>query len=140
MKISTTSNNPTEPTKRAPKLKNFVSWFEIPATNFERSVKFYNEIYGIKMEETISNGYAMAFFPASGGIGGAIVCGEGSMPSSSGPLIYLNGGKDLNNVLLKVETAGGRVIMSKTLINEAVGYFALFVDTEGNKMALHSKQ
>jgi len=120
-------------------LKNFVNWFEIPAYSFDRAVIFYNSIYQIKMETTEINGYSMGFFPAKNGIGGAVVCGEGCAPNTTGPLLYLNGGKDLDVVLSKIEGAGGRIIMPKTLINEAVGYFALFIDTEGNRLALHSK-
>lgn len=125
--------------KKAAKLRHYVSWFEIPALNLLRAVGFYNFIYGIEMETTEANGYAMALFPADNGIGGAIVVGEGSVPSETGTLVYLNAGKDLAPVLGKVEQAGGRVILDKTLISEEDGYFALFIDTEGNKMALHSK-
>lgn len=139
MKFSAKNTKSKEPKKAALKLKDYVSWFEIPAINIMRSSGFYNEIYDIQMDVTEVNGYAMAFFPAEKGIGGAIVSGEGSIPSDKGPLIYLNGGKDLDLVLSKVDTAGGRVILPKTLINKEVGYFALFLDTEGNKMALHSK-
>ena len=120
-------------------LKHYINWFDIPAYNFERAMAFYNAIYLINMEFTEVNGYSMAFFPAKRGIGGAIVSGEGCVPNTTGPLIYLNGGRDLNIVLDRIEGAGGRVIMPKTLINEAVGYFALFLDTEGNRLALHSK-
>ena len=120
-------------------LKHYINWFEIPAYNFERAVAFFNQIYNINMETTEINGYSMGFFPAKAGIGGAVVSGEGCTPNTTGPLLYLNGGKDLNVVLAKVEAAGGRVIMNKTLINDAVGHFALFMDTEGNRLALHSK-
>ena len=85
------------------------------------------------------NGFAMGFFPAESGIGGAIVTGVGCVPSEVGPLIYLNGGEDLNNVLSKVNEAGGRVVMEKTFLGESAGYFALFIDSEGNRLALHSK-
>jgi uncharacterized protein len=121
-------------------LKHYVNWFEIPAYSIERAVTFYNTIYSITMETSEINGYSSAFFPAKSGIGGAVVQGEGCIPSMTGPLIYLNGGKDLDVVLSKIELAGGRIILPKTLINEAVGYFALFVDTEGNRLALHSKK
>jgi predicted enzyme related to lactoylglutathione lyase len=121
------------------KLKDYVSWFEIPAINFERAVGFYNLIYGIEMVKMETNGYTMAFFPTDNGIGGAVVSGPGSEPSDSGPLLYLNGGDDLNNLLGKVETAGGRIVMPKTLISKEAGHFAIFIDTEGNKLALHSK-
>ena len=120
--------------------KNFVSWFEIPAYNHYRSVAFYNYIYGIQMTSVELNGFAMGFFPAENGIGGAIVSGPGCVPSEIGPLLYLNGGEDLNNVLSKVNEAGGRVIMEKTFLSESAGYFAMFIDSEGNRLALHSKK
>ena len=118
---------------------SFVSWFEIPALNFERAVRFYSEIYQVKMETNEMNGYSMAFFPGNHQIGGAIITGEGSEPSDKGPLLYLNGGSDLDRVLGRVEAAGGRVLMPKQIINEDARYFALFIDSEGNKLALHSK-
>lgn len=125
--------------KKEIKLKDFISWFEIPAINFDQSVAFYNHIYEIEMK-TLKNGdYTMALFPSEGGISGAIVCGTGSIPSVTGPLLYLNGGDDLNDVLEKVPIAGGRIIMEKTFIDKDSGYFAVFIDSEGNKLALHSK-
>lgn len=126
--------------KKQENIKDYVSWFEIPAINFQQAVDFYNEIYGIDMEKNFDDSYAMAFFPTEKGIGGAIVAGPGSTPSDTGPLIYLNAGKDLNTILNRIEPAGGRIVMPKTMINEESGYFAIFIDSEGNKLALHSKK
>ena len=126
--------------KKTETLKDYVSWFEIPAINFQQAVDFYNQIYGIDMEKNFDGSYAMAFFPTEKGIGGAIVAGPGSIPSDSGPLIYLNAGKDMNQILNRIESAGGRIIMPKTMSNEESGYFAIFLDSEGNKLALHSKK
>jgi len=120
-------------------LQDYVSWFEIPAIDFEQAVNFYNHIFGIQMAQNKTDVNSMAFFPVTSGIGGAIISGPGSVPSDTGPLIYLNGGKDLDNVLSKVEGAGGRIVMPKTPIGEEVGYFAIFIDSQGNKLALHSK-
>ncbi len=125
--------------KKQKKLKDFVSWFEIPAINFQQAVNFYNQIYDIDMEKNIDGDYAMAFFPTEKGIGGAIVAGPGSIPGIIGPLIYLNAGEDLTHILERIEPAGGRIVMPKTMINEESGYFAIFIDSEGNKLALHSK-
>ncbi|PSR09236.1 MAG: lactoylglutathione lyase [Bacteroidetes bacterium] len=125
--------------KKSAASKDYVSWFEIPAIDFHQAVNFYNHIFGITMEQNITPVNAMAFFPATGGIGGSVVAGQGYVPSDCGPLIYLNGGKDLNNVLNKIEAAGGRVIMPKTLISKEMGYFAVFIDSQGNKLALYSK-
>lgn len=125
--------------KREETVKNFVSWFEIPAINFQQAVDFYNHIFKIDMETQLDDNYAMAFFPAENGIGGSIVTGPNSIPSPLGPLVYLNAGEDLNPVLDRVEEAGGRIVMNKTLIDDDSGYFAIFIDSEGNKLALHSK-
>jgi len=59
-------------------------------------------------------------------------------PSEEGVVIYLNGNPDLALAPGRVEEAGGRVVMPKTLISEEIGYMAFFIDTEGNKVALHS--
>ena len=125
--------------KKKNKIKDYVSWFEIPAVDFQKAVDFYNHIFGIEMEQNITEVNAMAFFPVTSGIGGAVISGPGSVPSDTGPLIYLNGGDDLANVLNKVEEAGGRLVMPKTPIGEDAGYFAIFIDCQGNKLALHSK-
>jgi predicted enzyme related to lactoylglutathione lyase len=125
--------------KQQAAIKNLVSWFEIPAYNHYRSVAFFNYIFSIEITSVELNGFAMGFFPVENGVGGAIVTGNGCVPSETGPLVYLNGGEDLNNVLSKVNEAGGRVIMEKTFLSESAGYFALFIDSEGNRLALHSR-
>ncbi|MFT5724540.1 MAG: putative enzyme related to lactoylglutathione lyase [Bacteroidia bacterium] len=129
----------TRKKSKASESKIYVSWFEIPAINFKKAVDFYNFIYGIDMATTVNEEYHMAFFPSDSGVGGAVVAGPGSVPSETGPLLYLNGGDDLNKVLKKVESAGGRIIMPKTHIDKESGYFAIFIDSEGNKLALHSQ-
>jgi predicted enzyme related to lactoylglutathione lyase len=81
----------------------------------------------------------MAFFQTDGSnVSGALVQGEDYSPSKEGALVYLNGGDNLGNVLDKVEKAGGKAIVPKTRISPEMGYFAIFFDSEGNKIALHS--
>lgn len=125
------------PTKGRPRLKDFVSWFEIPAYDINRAAAFYNTIYQMEMEVNVNGDFAMAFFPADRGIGGAVVVGPGCTPSATGPLIYLNAGQDLDSVLARVDAAGGRVIMARSMISESAGAFALIIDSEGNRLALH---
>mgnify|MGYP000276926065 CR=1 FL=1 len=135
--MGSTSNRKTT---NSPELNIYVSWFEIPAINFQKAVDFYNYIYGIEMATIVNEEYNMAFFPTDSNVGGAVVAGPGSVPSEAGPLLYLNGGNDLSIVLDRVEAAGGRIIMPKTHIDKDSGYFAIFIDSEGNKLALHSQQ
>jgi hypothetical protein len=133
------SSSTSRISKKVKERKDYVSWFEIPAIDFQQAVNFYQHIFGITMQQNITDVNAMAFFPTTIGIGGAVVVGPGYVPGDSGALIYLNGGNNLSEVLDKVVQAGGRIIMPKTLITEEAGYFAIFIDSQGNKLALHSK-
>lgn len=120
-------------------MKNSINWFELPVSDFDRAKKFYSSIYDYEMPEIMMGPNKMGFLPVEqGGIGGAIVHGEGYEPSNTGALIYLNGGENLSKVLAKVEEFGGKILQSKTLIEERFGYYAIFTDTEGNRIALHS--
>ena len=120
-------------------MANAINWFEIPATNFKRAKGFYGKIFDAELVTQSIMGNEMAFLHASeGGVGGAIVAGEGYEPSAKGTLPYLNGGDDLANVLNRVQDAGGEVMMPKTQISEEIGFMAIIKDTEGNKVALHS--
>jgi uncharacterized protein len=77
--------------------------------------------------------------PATG-IGGAVVHAEGFyQPSTSdGVLIYLNANPDVQNILDRVEAAGGKILVPKTEISPDYGYMGIFMDTEGNRIGLHS--
>ena len=123
-------------------MKSAISWFEIPVTDFNRAKKFYTKVLGIGITDhpmpdpTMEYG-VFDYKPEKDGIGGAIFKGEGQNPSMEGATVYLNGGNDLSLPLSRVERAGGKVLTPKTDIGEH-GFMALLVDTEGNKVALHS--
>ena len=120
-------------------MNNIINWFEIPASDIGRATKFYSSVLGIEITEVDMFGTKMGFFPTDGkNVSGAIVQAEDNKPSSDGTLVYLNGGSNLATHLSKVEAAGGKVIVPKTQISQEMGYFATFIDTEGNKVALHS--
>lgn len=121
-------------------MANVIHWFEIPARNFDRACAFYSQLLEAdihKLEHP--NGLTYGFLPGftRDGVGGAIVQGEGYVPSRKGSLIYLSGGDDLNVPLARVAKAGGKIVTEKTSIGEN-GYMAAFIDTEGNRVALHS--
>lgn len=120
-------------------MANAINWFEIPATDHERAVQFYSDVLGTKLQPMEMGDIKMAFLHADeGGIGGSICTGKGYKPSADGALIYLNAGEDLSKPLSRVEKAGGKVLMPKTKISDEIGYMAHFIDSEGNKLALHS--
>jgi uncharacterized protein len=122
--------------------KNAISWFEIPATDLNRATKFYETIFDIKLSPLDLPNIKMRMFPLEDmmGVGGAIVDSGGfHKPSATdGPLIYLNGNPDVQKVLDKVEGAGGKIMVPKTVISPEYGDMAVIIDTEGNRIGLHS--
>ncbi|MBK6343890.1 MAG: VOC family protein [Flavobacteriales bacterium] len=122
---------------------NSLNWFEIPAKDIKRAKKFYQAIFKMKMEEMEMMGMKMAFFPWAPGTGkanGGLCVSKMHKPSaSSGVVVYLNADPDLKTVLGRVAKAGGKVVMPKTAIGEN-GFMAFFIDTEGNRMGLHSNK
>ena len=123
-------------------MNNAISWFEIPTTDINRAQKFYETIFGITMITMDLPNIKMRMFPLEDmmGVGGAIVDSGGfHKPSATdGPLIYLNANPDVQIVLDKVEAAGGKIMVPKTMISPEYGFMAVIIDTEGNRIAFHS--
>jgi predicted enzyme related to lactoylglutathione lyase len=120
-------------------MANAINWFEIPAKNLDRACAFYSAVLGGEIHREEIMGSRMGFLPhGQNEVGGALVEGEGYEPAANGSLIYLNAGEDLSEALGKVESAGGAVVVPKTKISDEIGYFAIFQDSEGNKLAFHS--
>jgi uncharacterized protein len=117
-----------------------LSWFEIPVTNFARARAFYEAVTGRTIEPMEMGPVTMGFLSSDpDAVGGAIVHGdENCTPSKQGTIVYLNGGDDLAPMLARVVGAGGSIVVPKTEIGNDFGCFAHFVDTEGNKIGLHS--
>jgi predicted enzyme related to lactoylglutathione lyase len=123
--------------------ENSLNWFEFSVKDIKRAKKFYETIFGIKMEQQNMMGMEMAFFPYepdNGKASGGLVQGTMHKPSGDGVKLYLNGNPDLSKALSKVEKAGGKIAMPKTKISDDIGFMAFFVDTEGNNIALHSQK
>jgi predicted enzyme related to lactoylglutathione lyase len=123
--------------------KNAVSWVEIPTIDINRAQKFYETIFNIQLIPLEGvHDIQMRMFPLENmmGVGGALCHHkEFYTPSiNAGPLVYLNANPDVQIVLDRIEAAGGQIITPKTQISPEYGHMAIFVDTEGNRMALHS--
>jgi predicted enzyme related to lactoylglutathione lyase len=123
---------------------NVVGWFEIPVLDMDRAVKFYETVLQLSLARHTLNELEMAWFPfvADGiGSGGSLVKHAGYIPSQKeGVLIYFtapNG--DLDGAIARVAGAGGSVILPRRKISDEYGFMGLIVDTEGNRIALHSR-
>jgi uncharacterized protein len=123
---------------------NVVGWFEIPVNNMDRAVKFYEMLFKVKLTRNKLGPLEMAWFPwiedTIGSSGSLVFHPDYYKPSTDGVLIYFttpsgNIEEDLN----KVENGGGIILEPKTKISDDIGFMGLFIDTEGNRIALHSR-
>lgn len=136
--ITAQTESSTKPLK-IQDMNSFISIFEIPATDITRAIEFYQAILDIQIEKVEMQGIEIGLFPYEGQmVTGVIMKGADYQPSATGVTIYLNGGDNLQVILDKVEKNGGKILVPKTPHADEVGYFAIFLDTEGNKMGLHS--
>jgi len=123
--------------------RNPVGWFEIPVSDMDRAIRFYDHVFDYNLEVTPMGPLMMALFPwdekLPGAPGSLVFHEEFYKPSASqGVLIYFSC-NDVAIILDKVKESGGTVLVEKRLIAEDVGYMGLFLDSEGNRIALHSR-
>lgn len=119
-----------------------VGWFEIPVTNMDRAKLFYERVFNIEVQVQDFGGTLMAWFPFDEdkpGASGSLIKNSAYSPSENrGVLIYFSS-TDVDNEINSVEAAGGKVVRVKTQISPDIGYMAIFIDSEGNRIALHSR-
>ncbi len=120
---------------------NAVGWFEIPVVDMERAMKFYETVLGVTLSRNQVGEIDMAWFPmveGKGAAGSLVAHPEWYKPSAEGVLVYFTAySGDLDHELARVEAAGGKVLVPKKSIGE-YGNMAVVLDTEGNRIALHS--
>lgn len=119
---------------------NISNWFEIPVSDIGRATKFYEQSLGVKLEKMESEDSKMAMFPMEEnkpGAAGTLVQGKHCKPSQDGTLVYLSV-DSIENTMNNIEKAGGKTLQSKKSIGQ-YGYISVFQDSEGNRVALHSK-
>ena len=120
-----------------------INWFEIPVLDMPRAVKFYEATFDVTLVPFGMPGMQMFSFPAddsAGATSGALVKEESVKPGSDGVTIYLNANPDIAQVVGRAEVAGAQIIVPKTFINDEIGYFAIVIDSEGNRIGLHAEK
>lgn len=124
---------------------NVITWFEIPVLDTERAKKFYETILDIKMVIKVDGKEEAVFFPynpnviqaTSGRVTGVLSKADKNIPSMNGTLVYINASPSIQTVLDKTEQVGGKVILPKTKM--PAGFIAIIIDSEGNRVGLHSE-
>ncbi len=116
-------------------MTKLIAWVDIPTENFERAVEFYSRILKIELKGIDYGHEKMACFP---GGEGAISYSPDYKPGKDGVLVSFNTGNDLDGVIERVEANNGTIFQPKTRIDaDELGYFAVFIDPEGNKVGLY---
>lgn len=119
-------------------MANPIVWFDIPATDLDRAIRFYSAVLGKPVRKEQFPELAIGLFPhVEGETGGCLYPSEEPPAGSRGPLLYLDCGGRLDDAIAAVEPHGGRVLQPKHAIG-AYGFRAVVLDSEGNRIALHS--
>lgn len=121
-------------------IQHRIHWFEIATHDLKRAMMFYGTVFQTDFHVEDFGDGTMAVFNRSqeGAISGCLVKSAHAAPSPQGTVIYFNAGDDLAVPLGRVWDAGGKILVQKTLITPEIGYFAVFSDTEGNTVGMHS--
>jgi hypothetical protein len=120
-------------------MKNLCAMVEISVADFGRAKTFYESILGFEIAEMNVLNTQIGMFPIEGYSNwGCISKCDQHSPSKNGALVYLNADGDIEGMLEKIASAGGEIVTPKTKLSDEFGYMAAFIDTEGNRIALHS--
>lgn len=121
-------------------MSNPIQWLEIATADLERAKTFYADVFNLEFQYIEMPDSKMYMFGAPGQVGssGCLMWSEETKPGTEGTTVYFSC-EDTSNELNRIETTGGQIIIPKTDIGD-FGFFAQFIDTEGNRVGLHSNQ
>jgi uncharacterized protein len=135
--MTATATAPAVPAQATGVRNTVATWFEIPATDFERAIRFYELIFATKLIRD-PRFPDMAIFPYERpGISGCILRAPGRA-SQNGVVVYLNCDGQLDDVLSRTVSAGAEIIEAKEELPASLGWSAQISDTEGNRVGLHA--
>lgn len=119
-------------------MTNAIAWFDIPVQNIERACKLYSFIFGTTISKVEHDQYVFAPFPHNDGdVSGCLVEDKYHKASNHSVLIYLNVDGRLDEILTNIQEHGGIILQHKEKIGPW-GYRAIILDSEQNRIALHS--
>ncbi len=118
---------------------NAVTWFEIPTVDIERATKFYETLLAAKMLPFPGPEACQMFPSGDGSVGGALIQRLQHQPASAGTMVYLNVDGQVDDALARATSLHARVLVPKTAIAGGFGFYACFIDSEGNHVGLHSR-
>ena len=117
---------------------NRVVWFDPPVLDLERACDFYAAVLGVEVRREQLGEVRFAVLAHDQGNGGCLVPGTPLADPLSGPLPYFNAEGRIREALAWVGPKGGRVLEPIHPIGPH-GFRAIVIDSEGNRIALHSE-
>lgn len=118
-------------------MANAIVWCDIPVKDLDRAITFYSEVLGKAVSKETFGDASFGLLPLEGeSVGGCLITGP--KPSTDGPMIYLNCNQRLDAAITAATKNGGKVLEPKHQIGPH-GFRAIILDSEGNRIALHSK-
>ena len=117
--------------------QNRAVWFDIPVAELDRAAIFYRAVLGVRVEKEEFSGSSFCVIEHKDGNGGCLVKSPDEV-SAVGVMIYLNVNDRIRDAVAKVRTHGGGVVEDVHSIGPH-GFRAIVLDSEGNRIALHSE-
>lgn len=120
-------------------MANRLVWVDIPVLDLDRAMKFYSAVLGSPVKKENVPGMPLGILPhEENGTGGCLLKKEGEKPAEHGPLLYLSVQGRLDQAIAAVEPNGGKILEAKHGLGP-YGFRAIVLDSEGNRVALHSQ-
>lgn len=116
---------------------NRVVWVDIPVADLDRAAAFYAAVLAIKVHREKFGDFSFCVLDHKDGNGGCLIPKPDGINSTGGILVYMNVDGRIRDAVAKVESLGGKVVKGIESIGPH-GFRALILDSEGNRLALHS--
>jgi predicted enzyme related to lactoylglutathione lyase len=121
-------------------MQNTFCWVDIPVSNLERAISFYSKVLDQPVQKFSEHGFEFGLLPhVETNVSGCLCVMPDRKPSQNGSLVYLNVEGRLKEAVEAAKKAGAQITKEIEQIGP-YGNRAIIVDTEGNGIALYSKE
>ncbi|APV50075.1 glyoxalase [Betaproteobacteria bacterium GR16-43] len=117
---------------------NRTVWVDIPVADLDRAAKFYNAVLALPIHKVAANGVNFCVLDHGEGNGGCLIASKDAV-TSKGILVYMNVNGRIRDAVAKAVANGGKVLEDTVAIGPH-GFRAVVLDSEGNRIALHSEK
>jgi predicted enzyme related to lactoylglutathione lyase len=118
---------------------NAITWFEIPTADIDRATQFYETLLAANMIPFPGDEPCHMFPSGEASVGGCLIQRLGHEPSAQGTMVFLNVDGKLDDTLARATKLNSTILVPKTQVPGGYGFYACFIDSEGNHVGLHSR-